>query len=75
MALRFHYTINDFELVYYDNYTATGSKLTPTTAAILALQEKLTIVFGDIGMTAVLVKDIIEGLLPDGSTSERRKRA
>ncbi|CAF1588199.1 unnamed protein product, partial [Didymodactylos carnosus] len=65
------YTIDDLKFVYYDNDTTTDGKLTPTTAAILSFQQRLTIIFAQINMTAVLTKQVIETLLASG----RRKRA
>ncbi|CAF1597523.1 unnamed protein product, partial [Didymodactylos carnosus] len=65
------YTIDDLAFAYYDDDTTTNAELTPTTAAILSFQEKLTIMFAQINMTTVLTKQAIETLLSNG----RRKRA
>ncbi|CAF1583542.1 unnamed protein product, partial [Didymodactylos carnosus] len=65
------YTIDDLTFEYYDDDTTTNAELTPTAAAIMSFQEKLTIMFAQINMTIVLTKEAIETLLPNG----RRKRA
>ncbi|CAF1460371.1 unnamed protein product, partial [Didymodactylos carnosus] len=64
------YTIDDLEFVYYDNDTTTDGKLTPTTAAILSFQQRLTIIFAQINMTAVLTKQVIERLSAKAPTKQ-----